>query len=217
MYKYIIILSLLLLVSSCAPLDRKYDNKTLQADLTAIKETGTPEQDVLLLNYYIQSRLMNKDTIQAGITYNDLLEQARIEKMQRDVQAMKQKDYENIMNIEKKTQVDSMKQIISVTLLSKNLTETDFREFFSIGLKIENHSYENIKGLKGKMIFTDVFGDTIKTAELKYTSVLENYNFVFYNAQVNYDPYSEPDINLLNAQVNNIKLLFEPEMILFDN
>jgi hypothetical protein len=209
------LLMLAFLFASCGPLNKQYNKNTFHNDLKEIKETGIPEEDTILLNYYIKNALVNGKKIDSNATYKQLLEKAKTEKTKREINAFMKEDSIKNASLKEKTKADELKKIISVAFVSVAATTSDQGGEFTILLNIQNNGAKNIKAFKGIMIFYDLFGAVIKKYELKYNLIVNAKEAKTYYYRTKFNDKIESDVALSEMDEENIHFVFEPVQILF--
>ena len=130
--KITVIFLLVIVLVSCGPLDKEYNKATVQQDLKEIREGGIAETDVMLLDYYLDSKIKIKGNIPSHATYKILLEEARIDQMRRILGEFKRNDENTLYQVNEQVRIDSLKKNLKVTLLSKEYISTADGEEFLI-------------------------------------------------------------------------------------
>jgi hypothetical protein len=205
---------LILLLNSCGPMDKKFSRKEYKDDLKEIKNTGIPERDIILLEYYLSKADSTK--IAKGTTYKELLEMARNEKMKREIgKFIKEDSTKTIIGLQKQKN-ELVNNIITVSLVSIDLIKTDSADWeFKSSLNIFNKGNKDINAFKGIITFRDIFGETIRKEEFKYDMILKAGVIKSYNYILNYNKKNAADQMLAESEEEKIVFQFEPSKIIF--
>lgn len=204
----------ILLAASCGPLDKKFSSKEYKEDLKAIKDTGVPGRDIVLLNYYISRADTAK--IGKGTTYKQLLDSAYNYKMMREIGRFIKEDSIRTLTAVQKKKIDSLNSTVSITFVSIDLVKSEAEEWgFTLLLNIANKSGKDIKAFKGTITFKDVFGETIRKEEFKYDLILKAGGIKSYYYRMYYNKKSSADQVLAETETEKIIFKFEPSVIVF--
>jgi hypothetical protein len=204
---------LFFLIAGCTPLGKKYNKLTVNQDIKDIKEYGASASDVALLKFYIDNKDFRKVEINPNTTYEDLLEQAKLSLIGWELNDIKIE----LKKIQEYALADSMRNIISIILISKDYNDTGFKEFLQMKFNIHNNSEKDIKAFKGDLVFRNVFGDVLKKFGIECDILIASHQAIMYDAQVKYDPYVDSDSKFLDAAVEDLQFKFDPKLILFDD
>jgi hypothetical protein len=215
--KTLLTLCLLVLISGCSPLDKKYNNSTLTQDLKDIKDYGVSGSDTALLRFYIENKSFRKTDIQPNTTYKKLLELSRSAFTSRVLNDIKANDEVSLKKSLEQAKTDSMRNIISVSLFSKDYNDNGFKESIQMKFNLHNNGEKDIRAFKGEIIFKDVFGDILKKYNMECDVLIAAHQAIVYNAQIKYDQLLDSDVKLLNSDISDIQFVFDPKLILFDD
>lgn len=216
-FKLIPAFLMLVLLYGCSPLDKKYNKTTLPQDLKDIKDYGASNSDTALLHFYIDNMSLRKADISPNTTYKVLLEQANAAFINRLLSDIKnENEIASKTNIER-AKADSMRNIVSVSLVSKDYNDNGFKETIQMKFNIHNNGDKDIRAFRGSITFKDVFGDVLKRYDMECDILIAAHQAIMYNAQVKYDQLIDGDVKLLNADISDIQFVFDPKLILFDD
>lgn len=208
---------ILLFIAGCTPLNKRYNQSTYNQDINDIKEYGASKSDVALLRFYIEDKNFRKTGIPASATYQDLLSRAKTTLMNWQLNEIKIKEKLALKKAQANAKIDSMKNIIAVSLISKDNNVNDVTETLNIKFNLHNNTSKDIRAFRGTIIFKNVFGDILKRYLLECNILIAAHQSISYTAQVKYDPFIENDVKLLDINIEDLKFDFEPKLILFDN
>ncbi len=214
---YCCLLFFILIFVSCSPLDKDYNPRNLKDDLTDIEEMGIPQSDLILLEGYLETQKMNNLTIDTTLSYEELLEKARTEKITLEVEWYKNHLTKTILEKKNQQTLDSLNSFFSLTLLDKYVDTDAYRDYINVILNIENKSKIEIKGLRGTMNFYDLFGDLIKKSELKCDDPIPPKQSIQFTSRIVFNALLETDIVLMEKDKTKFYLVFKPTTILLAN
>ena len=215
--KILITVCLLLLLSGCSPLGKKYNSSTINQDLKDIKDYGASSADTALLRFYIDNNNFRGTDIKPNATYKELLEQARFAFMSRELNDIKINDEIALQKVKEQAKMDSMRNVISVSLVSKDDNDSGFSDIIQMKFNVHNNGEKDIRAFRGDITFKDVFGDVLKKYDMECDILIAAHQAIMYNAQVKYDQLIDSDVKLLNADITDIQFVFNPKLILFDD
>jgi hypothetical protein len=211
------LLIILVFVIACSPLDRDYNPKTVKEDLKTLREIGVPEYNVLLLEGYIKGQNMNDLDIDSTLTYEELLEVAKTEKMRLEMNWYINNLSKTLKQNREEKSIDSLNSFFTMTLMDKSYDGDAFKDYISIELNITNKSKANLKGLKGILIFYDLFGDVLKKSEIKCDIALPAGQSILFNARLPFNTLIDKDIELYQMDKSQFTIKFIPSEILFSD
>ena len=198
-------------------LDRDYNPRTVKEDLNTIREIGVPEYDVILLEGYIKAQRMNNLEIDSTLTYEELLEVAKNEKMKLEMDWYLKNLSDTIKKNQVKKSLDSLNSLFTLTLMDKSYDGDAFKDYISIELSIGNKSAVDLKGLKGIIIFYDLFGDVLKKSELKCDILVAAGQSAIFSARLPFNTLIDRDIELYQMDKSQFTIEFIPSEILFSD
>ena len=212
-----LLLIILVFVFACSPLDRDYNPRTVKEDLKTLREIGVPEYNVLLLEGYIKGQKLNNLGIDSTLTYEELLEVAKTEKMRLEMNWYINNLSKTLKQNREEKSIDSLNSFFSLTLMDKSYDGDAFKDYISIELNITNKSKANLKGLKGILIFYDLFGDVLKKSEIKCDIALPAGQSILFNARLPFNTLIDKDIELYQMDKSQFTIKFIPSEILFSD
>ncbi|WP_429023793.1 hypothetical protein [Aeromonas allosaccharophila] len=123
-----------------------------------------------------------------------------------------------------KKQLESLKEMngaLTTSLLKfayvpANTDAQQYSDFFEVQIAFKNNTQDKIIGVRGVVVFKDVFGDTIKSINLSNDGDIQAGATVIYNGTMDYNQFMDDDKKLRNTDKS--KLIFEwiPDTYLFD-
>ena len=214
--KLLIPICIVFLMFGCSPLDKKYSSQTVNQDLKDLRDYGASSADTTLLRFYINNKFFSGTAVKQNMTYKQLLEQARLAFISRELDDIKTNEEIALKKAEDHAKTDSMRNVISVSLVSKD-NNNDINDIIQVKFNIHNNNEKDIRAFRGDIIFKDVFGDVLKKYDMECDILIAAHQSIMYNAQIKYDELSNADIKFLNADVSDLQFVFDPKLILFDD
>lgn len=203
---------------SCgSPLHREFDPKTIQTDIQDIKEEHCLDstETALLTTYITIGNIEGRDL--NGKTYADILveaiefqrEKENKEKAQKEISERKKKGAE--------ARFSRLRKAMDLVLLNKGVQSADWQEFLTFSFALENRSDKDIRAFKGRVVFTDLFDEEIYSLNLTYDEHLPAGETVNWDVRTNYNPYMNNDVLLKSKSLQDLKILWQPEKIIFSD
>jgi len=112
---------------------------------------------------------------------------------------------------------------IKVTIREPRIVPEDvgrrrFSDWFGMSVDVRNQSGKTISGIKGAVVFEDVFGGTVSQIDLQLNEEIRaksNGTFTSYGKYLN--RYNKSDIRLRDADFAKLRVKFVPEIIAFSD
>lgn len=207
----LIALIVIMVLTSCNnPLNKKYSEKTLEADAKEIgKSKKLSEDDAkLLVGYIMLAKLGGKDL--EGKTYSEILKIAQdYKKEQQDLATKVRKDEEEKMA--------KLGAVLTVAMYDKGYTKEDFQEYLKYAIAFENKSNKDIKAVKGYLIIYDLFDTEIKRINLVEDDMIPAHQILKKIYTTEYNEFMDEDKQLMGKEMKDIKVVWIPEKILFED
>lgn len=202
----------LIVIVSCSssPLDRQYSVASLKKDVQAIKASGELEEgDEALLGRAVMQSMFAKEAFE-GRTYREILEEAR---KARDAEAAE----DRAKAAKAEARAERLGKVLSVRLADKGYEQRRYEDFITYEFAFENKTGMPIKAFKGRMAFYDLFDEQITTLNLTYDEGLKPQEKKAYYATTDYNQFSDEDKALRGKTLDQMKVVWEPESILFED
>jgi hypothetical protein len=110
-----------------------------------------------------------------------------------------------------------LSESVLVSCFSKSFTKYDYEEYITYKFVIQNKSDKQIRAVKGSITFTNLFDETIKSLNLVYDQPIDSGIEVTYNAQTDYNQFTDSDKALKNKDLKDLKVIWKPEKIIFED
>lgn len=104
-----------------------------------------------------------------------------------------------------------------ISCFEKGFYKYKYEDYITYKFVIQNKSSKNIRAVKGSLIFSNLFDEEIKTINLVYDKVLTADTTVNYEAQTDYNQFSDSDKALKNKELKDMKVKWKPEKIIFED
>lgn len=203
-----------IVIFSCSsPMNKKYKEENLAHDILAMNEKLDTTEIQLLAGTIFRLKFKNEKI--DNLTYAEILEkgkiwvakQAKIEEEQRAL-ALKIKK-------EEQERMSSLSEAVGVSCLKKSLSKYEYQEYIIYKFLIQNKSDKDIRAIKGRIVFSNLFDDEINSLSFVYDQPIKAGKDVRWNAQTDYNKFMNKDVALKNKDLKDIKVVWKPEKIIF--
>ncbi|MDY2588199.1 hypothetical protein [Winogradskyella aquimaris] len=204
----LLILTIVISFSCSTPLDKKYSDETFEADLKEIKEDGKLSEDdaMTLAGWIVRAKLKGENL--EGKSYNEIIKEAKNYKKEQELLTEKAK----LEEVEKRQR---MGQVLIVALYDKGYEKYDYKDYLTYSFAFENKSNKDIRAFKGTISIQDLFNSEIKSISLTIDDPI-NAGSVFKGTYTtDYNQFRDEDVRLRNKDLEDIKVVWTPEKILF--
>lgn len=216
-YQLIALLGFLVLfTTSCdSALDRQYNESAMEEDLKAIVEEGELDtSEIFLLGIYVSfGKLEGKDL--SNKTYAEILAEAKTLEKEKHTQQEEQEKLANKIKEEENAHYEKLRKTIGVAIYDKGFQEVDWQDYNTFKFAFENKSDKGIRAFKGTVVFTDLFDEEIYSLNLTIDEPIPSGQTITWNGQADYNPYREQDVVLRNKGLDDLKIIWKPEKIIF--
>jgi len=208
-------------LTSCNnPLNKKYSEDNLEKDAREIFESKKVDStDMAYMGMYIVRAKMSGEQLD-GKTYNDILKKAKElrkknEKEDAEAKALAEK---TAKAEEEKRQ--TFAKILTVALYDKGFYKGDFEkgefgDYLTYKVAYENKSDKDIRAVKGSLLITDLFDTEIKTINLVEDKGIPAGKTVMKVYTTDYNQFEDEDTRLRSKRMEDIKVVWTPEKIIF--
>lgn len=209
MKKLFIIYTVLIAASCTNPLDKKYNSKTFIEDA---KEIDTTDSKIIVATVF-RSAIEKKEI--EGLTYRELLNQGKIYKAEQERIAAEEMALAEKAATEEAQRIAKLKDALTVTVFAKGFDEGRIRSYISYKFVFQNKTPQDIRAFTGQISFTDLFDKEIKRFNITYDQTIKRRATVNWEAQTDYNEFKDEDVRLANKPLENLKVVWYPEKILF--
>ncbi|MDA9151726.1 hypothetical protein N9N85_03145, partial [Schleiferiaceae bacterium] len=118
---------------------------------------------------------------------------------------------------EEAERVARLQNAVMVTCFKKGYTEVDYQDYITYGFAIQNKSEQDIRAVKGEIMFTDLFDDEIKTLSFTYDQPIKAGATANWNATTDYNQFMDDDVRLKNKELKDLKIVWKPIKVIFQD
>lgn len=90
-----------------------------------------------------------------------------------------------------------------------------FQEALAVRLVFKNLTDRRVEGVKGRLLFDDLFGERIKTVSIAYDAGLDPNETREWPGQLEYNQFMDADKKLANTPLERMKVTWDPEQIIY--
>lgn len=179
------------------------------------------EEEQQLLAQFLMRKSMGKivggNGIETGTTIGDAIQEQKKWLDEKKAQEQAETELKAKIEAEKKAKLAEINKIITVALIKKEGSSSFGSSIDNIDIELafQNKGNKDISAIKGITHFNDVFGDNIKSINLSYDDGVKANSTATYNGSIHYNQFMDEDKKLLNTDLNKLKFIFEPQIILF--
>jgi hypothetical protein len=111
-----------------------------------------------------------------------------------------------------------MEAVVTVALGKLQLvSHNTYRRVFEMDLVLSNKGDKDIKGVKGTVVFKDVFGDDIMPVALSYDKGVKAHSSTTWKGGVDYNEFVPEHKKLATVDSANVTIDFQPDAIVFSD
>lgn len=220
MKKYALIVSgiIAFIAGACSsPLDKRYNEATLQDDMTAISEYHKEDSAVVarIALYIVRAKMMGENL--DGNTYGNLLEKATELQKQKDKQEAEAKALAEKMAREAEEKRTTFSKLLVVALFDKGYYQADYQDYLSYDVAFDNKSGKDIRAVKGTLLITDLFDSKITAVSLVEDDGLPAGKITRRSYTTKYNQFRDEDVRLRNKNLKDLKVIWTTEKIIFSD
>lgn len=215
MKKALIILSSILVVACSSPLDKKYSEDTIKEDAKELRSELDSSDVKLLMGSIFRLTMQQEDLTK--MTYGEILENGKAWKAEQDRIEAEQKALQEKAAREEAERVARLQNAVMVTCFKKGYTEVNYQDYITYGFAIQNKSEQDIRAVKGEIMFTDLFDDEIKTLSFTYDQPIRAGATANWNATTDYNQFMDDDVRLKNKELKDLKIVWKPIKVIFQD
>jgi hypothetical protein len=204
-----------------ADLKAAADDKSFQASV----EKLPPGERELLAGYLMRATMAEAFT--GGVTKGEraktigdaIVEQRKFLDEQKAKEAEEKALAEKVA-AERAAAVKAMEDVLTVALTGKTVLPADmnagrFGDRIKMSVAFKNKSNKDVAGVKGRLIFKDIFGDKIKSVGLKVDDPIAAGGTYVWEGGMDANQFMQEDTKLANTPLEKLKVVWEPNSYLF--
>lgn len=123
---------------------------------------------------------------------------------------------------EQQARIDAMNAVVAVTVSEKGFRPADidnmeFSGHITMSIDFENKSDQDLDGVKGVLVFRDMFGDVIKEINVSYDEGLAASSTKTWPAEVELNEYMDEDTKLNDTPLEKLDVEWVPDTYVFSD
>ena len=214
--KKLFVIGISIFLFSCSsPMDKKFNEETVKEDIQAIKTKIDSTELQLLAGTMMRLKFQDKNL--ENMTYAEILDNGKKWKIEQAKIEAEQKALAEKALKEEQERIKRLTESVLVSCFSKGYTKVDWEDYITYKFVIQNKSDKNIRAIKGSISFANLFDETIKSLNFVYDQPIEAGKEVTYNAQTDYNQFTDSDKALKNKDLKDLKVIWKPEKIIFED
>ncbi len=205
-----------LLITACdGPLDKQYSEATFGEDLKEMKENGVVDStDLQYIGLYaVRAEMLGEDL--EGKTYEEILDNAKTLREKAEAQEAEEKALADKVAREEMERREALSKVLTVAMFDKGYAEYDYQDYLTYGIAYENKSDRDIRAIKGSIQINDLFDTEIKTINVTEDDGIPAGETLKMTYTTDYNQFRDEDTRLRNKELENLKIVWTPEKIIF--
>ena len=151
------------------------------------------------------------------MTYGQILENGKAWKAEQDRIEAEQKALQEKAAREEAERLTRLQNTVMVTCFEKGFSEVNYQDYITYKFAIQNKSDQDIRAVKGEIMFTDLFDDEIKTLSFTYDETIDAGATANWNATTDYNQFMNDDVKLRNKDLEDLKIVWKPIKVIFND
>ena len=225
----VLILTLILISCSKDPRSVEIPNDlsalhSNQEFMEAIEQLSEEDKEMLMAHVLMRavSSIFTEEGEEAEnkITIGKALDAQKEYLEQQKREEIKQKALAEELRRKQTEKAKEMNETVTTSLLALTFQKANYNagiysDYFQIRIGIQNNTDKNIRGVRGSIVLSDIFGETIKRIRLSYDNGIKPNSAVTYRGTLDYNQFMSEDNKLRTTKFENIKYLWEPLTYIF--
>lgn len=225
--RFFIILICSMIALSCSEnvKNKKISEETMEKDMQTIRDSKqlSDEETRMLAAHIVRSKLgsvFGGAGLPKDKTVGQMIDEQRKWEEEQKLKEAEQKRLAEEAAKEEARLAEQLRKTVDVAIYKKNFSPSDYQsgqyeDYISLGFVFKNLTDKDIRGFTGTVIFNDIFDKEISKTNLSYDEILPAGKTVRWNGQKKYNQFRDEDKKLANTELNNLKLVWMPEKVLF--
>lgn len=214
--KATILLLIIVIVSCSSPVDKIYSKEGFKEDLPELKKELSSDEIELLAATIVRFALIDESKLNI-MSYKELLQEGVAFKVEQDSIQAAQKALAEELKAERDAKMKKLREATMVTCFEKGFTTYNYQDYITYKFGIQNNSDKDIRALTGRLIFNDLFDKEVSVINFTYDEPVKSGTRVVWEATTDYNQFQSDDVTLKNKDLDNLKLVWEPEKIIFSD
>jgi len=216
MKNHLLLIALSALLFSCSsPMEKKFNEETAKDDIAAIKSELDSADLKLLAGSMMRLKIQDKKL--EDMTYAEILADGKSWLAEKEKKEAEQKALAEKAAKEEAERVKKLSDAVMVSCFEKGFKEATYDAYITYKFVIHNKSTSNIRAIKGKITFTDLFDEEVKSLNFVYDQPIEAGQQVNWDANTDYNQFMDKDKALRNKDLKDLKVVWKPAKIIFED
>ena len=160
------------------------------------------------------------DSEAKGITVGKAIDLQRAWIMENETREARERALAEKVAAEREAAMSALREAVIVAVSDKEFRRADWRrgvyeDLIVLRLAFANQTDKPVSGVKGSLIFSDVFGTDFKMITLVYDEGIGPKGIASWVGDLRYNQFDESDKRLAHTDLDRIKVRWEPEAVLF--
>lgn len=185
------------------------------------------EDRALLEGYVVRSLMVDAfrglaggESLPKAATIGDAIAAQRSFLIAKKSEEEQQKILADKIESERREALANMEGVLKFTLISKEFHKSDYRkgEYGNkvlTSFSIQNTSLKAVKGFKGAVAFTDMFGDQVMKVRLSVDDPLAAGDVMTWNGKIDINQFENADVKFAQYPPEKLMVSWIPDMFLF--
>lgn len=123
---------------------------------------------------------------------------------------------------ENQARTDALSEALALTVSEKtflpaNTANMEYTDYIALDLELENNSEKDISGVKGDIIFRDMFGDEVITYQMSYDRPIPASETVTSTWQWQFNTYAANEVKLKDTPLEKLTIEWVPDTIVYED
>jgi len=105
--------------------------------------------------------------------------------------------------------------VSSMDFIPSNARAGRYQDSFSLVIALQNNMDKDMSGVKGTVVFADMFDDEIKRVNLSLDEGIQAKQTFRWEGTFGFNQFMDEDVKLRNTELTKMKISWEPEVYLF--
>jgi hypothetical protein len=155
-----------------------------------------------------------------GITVGKAIELQRAWVADKEAREAQEKALASQIAAAREAKMESLRTAVTVSVASKVFRPHDFRrgryeDDIALEVGFINHTDKTLAGVKGTLVFADLFGEDFKRIGVAYDKPIEAGAVAIWKGFVDTNQFNKDDTKLAATELDRLKVRWEPDTILF--
>jgi len=110
-----------------------------------------------------------------------------------------------------------LKEKVGVEVVNKGFRTSDYDDYITIKLRFTNRTDKDIKGVKGIIIFYDIFDEEIYKIGISYDDGIAKRDSAVWNGEIDYNQFKDDHKELRATELESLKYEWLPDTIIYQD